>query len=89
MKLIERNPSQYRRPSPRRLFWARMLYIVCALTLVPSLFMHPHAEFSFAELPAFHALLAFGTGVVLIIGCQIMRRLLIRPENYYSDHEDK
>ncbi|MES1925666.1 hypothetical protein [Salinisphaera sp. T31B1] len=87
--LIERNPRQYRRPSPRRLFWARMLYVGCAITLVPSLFMHPHAEFSFAELPAFHALLAFVTGCLLVLICQVMRRLLIRPEDYYSEHEDK
>ncbi|GAB3678273.1 hypothetical protein [Salinisphaera aquimarina] len=86
--LIERNPKQYRRPSGRRLFWARVLYVVCAATLVPSLFMHPHGEFSFSELPAFHALLAFVTGCVLVLVAQFMRRLLIRPEDYYSDHED-
>lgn len=85
---IERNPSKIRRPSGRRNRWARVLYIACALTLVPSLFMHPHAEFAFAELPAFHALLAFATGCILVAVAIVLRRLLIRPEDYYADQGD-
>jgi hypothetical protein len=83
--LIERNPQKYRRPSsPTRLRWARALYVVCALTLVPSLFLHPHSEFGFAEIPGFHALLAFLTGCVLVLVAIVVRRLLIRPEDYYE-----
>lgn len=74
-----------RRPSKIRRRWARGLYVLCALTLVPSLFMHPHAEFRFAELPAFHALLAFVTGCALVGVARLMRRVLQRPENYYED----
>ncbi|MBS61998.1 hypothetical protein [Salinisphaera sp.] len=83
--LIERNPQQYRRPSTlARTRWARALYVVCALTLVPSLFIHPHAEFGFAEMPAFHALLAFVTGVVLVLAAILLRRLIMRGEDYYE-----
>lgn len=83
--LIERNPKKYRRPSSRvRRRWARALYVVCALTLIPSLFMHPHSEFGFAELPGFSALLAFVTGCVLVLVAIVVRRLIIRPEDYYE-----
>ena len=83
--LIERNPQKFRRPSSRaRLRWARVLYVVCALTLVPSLFIHPHSEFGFAEIPGFHALLAFVTGCVLVLVAIVVRRIIIRPEDYYE-----
>ncbi|ROO29244.1 hypothetical protein SAOR_04140 [Salinisphaera orenii MK-B5] len=83
--LIERNPQSLRRPStPARRRAAWLLYAVCALTLVPSLFIHPHAKFGFAELPAFHALLAFVTGCVLVLAAIILRRLIIRGEDYYE-----
>lgn len=83
--LIERNPRKIRRPSTAaRLHWARVLYVVCALTLVPSLFMHPHAEFGFAAVPGFHALLAFITGCVLVLAAIILRRLIMRGEDYYE-----
>jgi polyferredoxin len=83
--LFERNPRKYRRPSSRaRQRWARLLYLACALTLVPSLFIHPHSEFGFAEIPAFHALLAFLTGCALVLVAIVVRRILIRAENYYE-----
>ena len=50
----------------------------------PSLFIHPHAEFGFAEMPAFHALLAFVTGVVLVLAAILLRRLIMRGEDYYE-----
>lgn len=84
--LIERNPQAYRRPSSRkRLRWARLLYVVCAITLVPSLFLHPHSEFGFAEIPGFHALLAFLTGFALVLVAIVVRRVIIRPADYYED----
>ncbi|MES1930643.1 hypothetical protein SADO_15374 [Salinisphaera dokdonensis CL-ES53] len=83
--LIERNPQKFRRPSTTaRRRWAWVLYIVCALTLVPSLFIHPHSEFGFAEIPGFHALLAFVTGCVLVLVAIVVRRIIIRPEDYYE-----
>lgn len=83
--LFERNPRTSRRPSsPARSRWARLLYLVCALTLVPSLAMQPHSEFGFAEIPAFHALLAFLTGCALVLVAIVVRWILIRPEDYYE-----
>lgn len=85
--LFEHSPRQIRRPGTaprRRLVW--LLYVTCALTLVPILFLHPHAEFTFAELPGFHAALAFVTGCVLVGIAQLLRHLLIRPENYYEEN---
>ncbi|MAS10031.1 hypothetical protein [Salinisphaera sp.] len=83
--LIERNPQKYRRPSTlARLRSARLLYVLCALTLVPSLFIHPHGEFGFAEIPGFHALLAFVTGCVLVLVAIVVRRVIIRSEDYYE-----
>lgn len=83
--LFERNPRQYRRPStPARMRWARLIYVVCALTLVPSLFMHPHSEFGFAAIPGFHAFLAFLTGAALVLVAMLARWLLMRREDYYE-----
>lgn len=84
--LIERNPREYRRPSSRtRRRWVHVLYVLCALTLVPSLFLHPHSEFGFAEIPGFHALLAFLTGFALVLVAIVVRRLIIRPADYYEN----
>ena len=83
--LIERNSEDYRRPSsPKRVRWVRVLYVVCAITLVPSLFLHPHSEFGFAEIPGFHALLAFLTGIVLVLVATVVRRIIMRPADYYE-----
>jgi len=86
--LFQRNPRQIRRPGGPRRYWALALYIGCALTLVPSLFIHPHAKFSFAEIPAFHAMLAFVTGCVLVLVAQLVRWVLMRPDDYYDSEEN-
>lgn len=84
---LQRNPHQIRHSRARHQCWVRALYIVCALTLIPSLFMHPHAEFSFAELPAFPALLAFMAGCILVLVAQLVRWLLMRPDDYYNSRD--
>ena len=70
----------------RRHGW-RLLYLLCAATLVPSLFMHPHAEFAFAEVPAFHAALALAAGAAFVAAAQLARRWLMRAEDYYAEDD--
>jgi hypothetical protein len=64
-----------------------MLLVVsalCALLFVVEPFVHKHGEFGFEAWFGFHGLFGFVACVALVIAAKGLRRLLMRPEDYYE-----
>jgi hypothetical protein len=66
----------------RRLLWG--LYCVCLVTLALDLVVHRHTEHPWEGLPGFYPVYGFVGCVVLVITAKWMRKLIIRPEDYYQ-----
>jgi len=71
------------RPEIQRRLWI-MLYLTCALTLVPDLWREESAVFGFEDFFGFHAFLGFTSCAVLIILSKIVGRFLKVKETYYD-----
>ena len=63
---------------------ARTLYVACALLVVIDLFVPKHGLFSIEHIPGFYAFYGFASSVFLVLTAKQLRRILIRPENYYD-----
>ncbi|MCB1892684.1 MAG: hypothetical protein KDF48_10710 [Rhodocyclaceae bacterium] len=62
----------------------RGLCVVCLLLVSVDLFLHRHEDFSFATLFGYHALYGFIACVALVLTAKQLRRVLMRPEDYYD-----
>ena len=59
------------------------LYTVCAIAGLLELVVHRHTEHPWEGLPGFYPAYGFVGCVVLVLVAKWMRRLIIRPEDYY------
>lgn len=64
------------------------LYAVCALSVLLEFVIHRHEKLGFAEGFGFYAWYGFAGCVGLVLAAKGMRRLLMRPEDYYPHHEE-
>lgn len=64
-----------------------LLYAVCAGLLLADLFYEKHAHFAFESWFGFFALFGFFAYVVIVLSAKLLRRLISRPEDYYTRHE--
>ena len=53
--------------------------------LVPDLFLEKHEDVGFAASLAFYAVYGFVACVALVLAAKALRRILMRPEDYYGD----
>lgn len=60
------------------------LWVVCGLLMAVDLFLHRHEDFEFATLFGFHSLYGFFACVALVLVAKQLRRVLMRPEDYYD-----
>lgn len=70
----------------RRLLWAFTLF--GALLLVADLVVHRHVLHAWESLPAFYPVVGFASIVALVYGARGLRRLVMRPEDYYDEEGD-
>lgn len=65
------------------------LWAVCLVLIAIDLFLHRHEDFEFATLFGFHGFYGFFACVALVLAAKQLRRIVMRPENYYDwdDHE--
>lgn len=70
----------------RRILWA--LYAACGALAAIDLFYHRHTDFAFEGFFAFYALYGFGACVALVLIAKELRKVLSRPESYYSETQD-
>ena len=62
----------------------RVLYALCAVLVVLDLFVHRHSEHPWEHVVAFYPLYGFVGIVVLVLAAKGLRRLVMRPEDYYD-----
>ena len=62
-----------------------LLYAVCGLLLLADLALHRHVEHPLEGLPGFYAVFGFVGCVSLVVVAKELRRLVMRPEDYYDD----
>lgn len=75
---------QYPLDKPRnvqRVLW--VLYTLSAVTLALESLVHRHVEHPWEALPGFYPLYGFVGCVSLVLAAKLLRRLIIRPADYY------
>lgn len=63
----------------------RVLLGVCLLLLAADLVLHRHVIHSFEAVTGFYAFYGFVACVTLVLLARVMRRLLMRSEDYWDD----
>jgi hypothetical protein len=79
------DPKTYwldRKENVTRLY--RGLWLVGLALVSIDLFLHKHEDFDFAGWFGFYAIFGFCACVALVVTAKNLRRLLMRPENYYE-----
>ncbi len=62
----------------------RALLIVCAGLFAADLFYDRHAKFALGDAFGFFAIFGFVACVFLVLAARLLRRLLMRSEDYYD-----
>lgn len=87
----QKDNSASRLDNPRfiqRGLW--IFYAICTLLVITDLLVHRHIYTSIEKIPAFYAIYGFGACVILVLLAKLMRKVLMRRENYYDDrHEEE
>ena len=66
-----------------RLFYG--LAVVCALLFLADFFYEKHPHFDIERIFGFYAIYGFVMFTLLILAAKALRRLIMRPEDYYGD----
>ena len=61
------------------------LWIICALTVLAEAFVHMHPYFEIEEIYGFYAWGGLAASLAFVGGALVVRRVLIRPEDYYDE----
>jgi hypothetical protein len=67
----------------------RVFYVICALLVIADFVVHRHIYVEFEKIPTFYAAYGFIACVVLVVIAKEMRRVFMKPENYYDAREDE
>jgi hypothetical protein len=59
-------------------------YVVCALLLAIDVFVPKHGPFEIEHIYGFYGVFGFVACVALVLAAKQMRRVLMRPEDYYD-----
>lgn len=65
----------------------RVFYAICVILFVMDFVVHRHTIFKWEELPGFYAIFGFVAFVVLVEGSKLLRKLVMRKEDYYDVDE--
>jgi len=60
-------------------------YALCILLVLLDFVVHRHIGFGWEKIPAFYAIYGFIACVVLVVLAKIMRKYVMRKEDYYND----
>ena len=61
-----------------------VFYVVCAILIAIDVFVPKHGEFATEHVFAFYAWFGFFACVALVLIAKQLRRILMRPEDYYD-----
>lgn len=82
MKKEDRQYWLDRPESARKIYLG--LWVIGAAWVIPDFFLHKHEDVDFAAMQGFYAIFGFVACVALVIAAKGLRRLLMRPEDYYD-----
>lgn len=60
-------------------------YFICALLVVVDFLVHRHIGLDWEKIPAFYAMYGFVACVLLVVLAKLMRKLVMRKEDYYDE----
>ncbi len=63
----------------------RSVWIACAVLLAVEVFVTLHGHFTIEHLFGFYGFYGFFGCVGLVLGAKVLRKILMRPEDYYDD----
>jgi len=70
---------------PANVEWVvRAVYLICAVLVVADVFVHKHGPFAIEHVFGFYAWYGFIACVGLVLAAKVLRRVLMRPEDYYD-----
>ena len=73
-----------RKANVTKVAWA--LYIACAIAMLLDFVIHRHGETGFDENFGFYGAYGFiGSVLLVLVAKNILRRIVMRPEDYYDD----
>jgi len=61
-----------------------VFYVICVVLFVLDFIIHRHTMHSLEELPGFYAVFGFVAFVALVVGSILLRKLVMRKEDYYD-----
>ena len=61
------------------------VYATCGLLFVIDPWIHKHGPFAIEHVIGFYGIFGFVACVALVLAAKELRRLLMRPEDYYDD----
>lgn len=67
----------------------RVFYALCIILVVADFVVHRHIYVDFEKIPTFYALYGFVACVVLVVLAKVMRKGLMRDEDYYDKTESE
>jgi len=83
-------PKRYSDFSPNIVKWLWTVFAVCLLaTLIAELFVHPHPHFDIEGTPFFNAWFGFLACAGIVIGSNLLGKILKRRESYYRGGDDE
>jgi hypothetical protein len=65
----------------------KVFYVLCGLLFALDFVIHRHIYTNWEKLPGFYALYGFCAFVVLVVVSHLLRKLLMRKEDYYDVDE--
>ena len=60
-------------------------YAICALLVIADFIVHRHIGLDWERIPAFYAMYGFVACVLLVVLARLMRKLVMRKEDYYDE----
>jgi len=61
-----------------------VFYVICAVLFVLDFVIHRHTMHRLEELPGFYAVFGFVAFVALVVGSILLRKIVMRKEDYYD-----
>ncbi len=69
-------------------FLIYIFHALCFVLFAADFVLHRHAYHSLEEIPGFYALFGFLAFLFIILGAAILRKLVMRSEDYYEAPEE-
>lgn len=61
------------------------LYAICIILIIADFIIHRHIKMEWEKIPAFYAVYGFTACVGLVLAAKILRKVVMRKENYYDE----